>query len=225
MGKLVQVTKTVTRGRNRKVRKTVKASKVLKKAIQKEINKNVETKYYRALVSTAIAGLVDTTAERLPDAAGVMAKILQGDTVSTRSGNVIRVKSLSLKFRCTAIAAGTSAVIYLIKYSNCNGLAPTIADIWTDVTDLANSPRVIEKMDDYAILGKVDIKIGPGGSTNRLYSLNKSFKGAGLKVQYDANADDATSVESNNLYYVVQSSVADDVITLNGYYTLKYTDI
>jgi len=220
MGKLVQVTKTVTRGRRRRVRKNVRASKALKTVIQKEINKNIEDKYD---FSTAFSQTLDATAENCT-LVGLFAPIVQGITNTTRIGNEINVRSVKCTFRATAFSSVATGTVYLVKFKSCDGTNPVIGDIWRDISDIGVSDREPDFMDDYQILDKVVIQANKGVSLNNVYTLSKTFKGKGLKVRYDATAGLITDVEENNLFVIAQSHGSDDIITVAGVWRIKYQD-
>jgi len=225
MGKLVMYKRRRT-GRGKKV---PKASKGLRKVIQKEINKNIDDKYcdsYILVAGAATPYLVDTTAELVTMsnavdanavAYGIMAPIVQGVTEQTRIGDSIRVKRIELRMRCVGLTAGGSVTVHVVKYPQSNGAAPTIASIYTTPTDIANSTRNHLYLNDYQIIGKHTFQVDKGGATNRLFQWNKSYKGAGMNVTYDGTAFDIQYVESNNIFLVCQGyNVTDDTLLLSG---------
>lgn len=220
MGKLVQITKTVTRGRRRRVRKNVRASKTLKKVIQKEINKNVEDKnnYSTSFSNTlpAVAALIE--------ADGLMPGIVQGITSNTRIGNEINVQSVSCTFRATAFSSTLTGTVYLIRYKSTDGRQPVIGDIWNSIGDIGVSHREEDYRADYSILDKVVIQGNKGISLNNVYTLSKTFKGAGLKVKYDGNTTGFASVDENNLFVIGQAHSTGAVITVAGTWRIKYQD-
>jgi len=219
--------------RPRRRPRRVLPSKALKKIIQKEIHKDVERKFTDSLTQT-IAGaqpyLMDATAEFIPINAnndfGVCSNTIQGTTDNTRVGNEIRVKNLSLKFRAKAFSATATGVVYIVRFPQCNGLNPTIANVFQTVTDIASAHRNPTYMNDYHILGKIMIQANAGTTLNRVYSWSKSYKGAGLKVEYnDGTSGTDPEVEFNNVFLLAQSNGSDDVISINdGVFRVTYTD-
>jgi len=233
MGKLVKFVGK-RRGRARKARPV--ATKALRKVIQKEIHKDVERKFFDNQIS-ATGGftpyLLDSTAEVVTSeiggggaAYGMLPFIIPGNTQNTRVGEEIRVKRLSFNFRATAFTTTATGVLFIVRYPQCDGRAPTLNQIWSQVTDIATAERNVDYMNDYHILGKINISADKGISLNRLYSWSKTYKGAGLKVEYDATAADVTSVEFNNIFLIAQANGSDDVISIgNPIFRVSYTDM
>lgn len=227
MGKLVQFKPSKRSKRVRKSRPV--ASKVLRQVIQKEINKDAETKY-KDNAPTTTPYLVDATAEAVAfnnAGNGIMSNILQGTTAVTRIGNEIRVKRISLRFRATAFSATATATLFIVRFPQCNGATePTLANVWQQVNDIAVSHRDEDYLNDYHILGKITIQATAGTTLNRMYSWSKTYKNQGLKVEYDANADADGSVEYNNIYLIAQANGSDDTISLsNMVFRVEYKDI
>jgi len=235
MGKLVKFV-SKRRPRGRKARPV--ATKALRTVIQKEIHKDVERKFFDNVIS-ATGGLaaytLDATAEVVTSsadgtgavAAGMLPFIIQGITQQTRIGDELRVKHLSFKFRATAFTATATGVVFIVRYPQCDGRAPTLANIWSQVTDIATAERNPDYMNDYHILGKILIQADRGLTLNRTYSWSKSYKNAGLKVEYDAEPGSGavTDVEFNNIFIIAQANGSDDVISIgNPRFRVSYTD-
>lgn len=236
----------VTKARNQPYRKkgrkrVPKASKALKKVIQKEIKKGQEKKFvdnYTSATGAYAAYTIDNTAEVVPStintavaasSIGLLPGIIQGTTQQQRIGDEIRVTNLSLKFRVNGLTTTSSAVMYVVRYPQCGvggtGYLPTIANIWSQVSDIAVSHRNPDYMNEYHILGRIVIQCTQGTSLNREYSWSKSYKGAGLKVEYDATGGALDDVEFNNIFLIAQSNNSDDVVTVsNGVLRVTYTD-
>jgi len=237
MGKLVKFV-SKRRGRPRKARPV--ATKALKRAIQKEIHKDVETKYVDFTISVSGGSigpyLVDTTAEVVTgvlagggsssaNAIGLMPYIVQGTTQQQRIGDELRVKRLNLTFRATAFSPTVTGVVYIVRYPQTDGRLPTIGNIWNQVADIATAQRNPDYMNDYHILGKIMLLPDRGVALNRIYSWSKSYKGAGLKVEYSATNAAKEDVEFNNIFLIAQANGGDDTILIsNGNCRVTYTD-
>jgi len=233
----------VTKARNQPYRKkgrkrVPKASKALKKVIQKEIRKDQEKKYIDNVLSAtggAAPYLLDATAEVIPTSLtgasaqpyGMVRSIIQGTDQQTRIGDEIRVTNMSLKFRATSFSSTATGVVYIVRFPQSNGTVPntSVPLIWSNITDIAVSHRDVDHMNDYHILGRIFIQATAGTSLNRMYEWSKSYKGTGLKVEFDGSTSDYSDVEFNNVFLVAQSNGSDDVISItNGVFRLSYTD-
>jgi len=216
MGKVFRVFKAKRRVRRGK--KTLRASKNLKKIIQKEIHKDAELKYFDN-PTTANPYTLDATAEAIGINAignGLMSSIVQGTSNVTRVGGEIRVKRLSLRFRATAFSATATGVVFVVRFPQSNGGTPVLANIWAQVSDIAVAERDVDYKNDYHILGKILIQADRGTTLNRTYQWSKTYKGSGLKVEYDENAAADSAVEFNNVFLIAQSNGSDDVISLSN---------
>jgi len=233
MGKLVQF-KSLRKTKRRRGRK---AGKRLKAIIQKEIHKGAEKKFFDNTISAtggAAPYLLDATAEVVPSSLtgagasqmGMLPACLVGTSENQRIGDSIRVKRLSLKFRATAFSATATGVVYVVRSPEPDGVAPTIANLWSQVTDIAVANRNPNYLSDYHILGKILIQATAGTSLNRTYSWSKTYKGAGLKVVFDGATSAIDDVEQNNVFLIAQSNGSDDVISIsNGIFRVEYFDM
>lgn len=232
MGKLFKF--KAKKGRTR----PVKAGKRLKAIIQKEIHKDAEKKFLDNLIYATGGGsapyLLDATAEVVPTINtvggasvpyGLLAVIPEGTSNNTRIGDAIRVKSMVLRFRATAFSAVASGVVYVVRFPQSNGAAPTLANIWSQVTDIATAQRNPTYMNDYHILGKINISASNGTTLNKLFTWKKTYRGPGMKVTYDGSTSAIDDVESNNVFLIAQSNGSDDVISIsNGVFRVNYYD-
>lgn len=144
--------------------------------------------------------------------------IVQGDTDSTREGNIIHIKKiLSNLWIFDATAGGTMRVICFIDRQS-NGSTPAVADVLNTATLTSlYSPNTV---------------IGAGGSRfailwDEAFTYNQQFSAAttvaGLKrkavyksipVQFQANAGAAADVLTNQPWYIMISSNSSGTVRI-----------
>jgi len=198
----------------------VPVSKVVKKYVQKCVKRMIEKKYATAVIDQANVG-----------AAGSIlslgcAAITQGTSDSTRTGNIIRVVKLMVRFQVTSVV--TSLFRYLIVWDKqSNGTLPGVAEVLlnANVNGMYNPDTVVGHGGKrFTIVKDSLIPINPSiTAANQIYYRTHTFiKSMGRPVVYDASTGAATDLVSNNLFILyLDTSGTSDVV---GYSEIEFED-
>jgi len=215
---------TVATKKARQPRKLAKpAKKAVVKLIKKEMAKKIELKY----LDTAITGTIDATAELFPSNESLL-QIGTGDSVFSKDGSSIRVKSISIKGSivrtATALQLKDGIIrIAIVCFKHCDGGLPVLADIWDQVADIGTAHREFDTTADYNVLGMISLYDKPVHlnfvdatsstvtKTQRDFSWSHSWKN-GLPVKFNDTTTSGvyTGTEENNIFLIAQSIGADN---------------
>lgn len=174
-------------------RRALALAKHVKGLVNVEFKENVVSNTATAISATAFISSLDVMA--------------QGDTDATRSGNLIRVKSIQWEGFATihASAANTSLRIMVILDKQSNGANPGLSDILNDPSagDAIVSSRNIDGMHRFVVLYDRKFVLSQTGQGIVKW---KFYKKCSLPIRYDGNAGDITDLASNNILLVMVSN-------------------
>lgn len=181
---------------------------------------------------TSISAPMDATGE-VPATGGQLVLIPQGVTESTRVGRKACIKSIQLKgnvvFAPAASAnAASTAFLYLIQDTQCNGAAAAVTDVLTNANisvgliNLANSQR-------FRILKKwkwsMNSTAGATTAYNNVVKTMEWYKKVNIPIEYSSTTGAITEIRSNNLFLLAGSDQAsDDLITYAGTCRVRFSD-
>lgn len=205
-------------------------AKPAKKAVVKLIRKELKAVQELKFLTVSNTFTIDATTAVEAPAAGLMSGIIQTLDDHGRIGNEIMVKSISYRFIASGMAAASESYIAFVRFKDCRGAAPTIAQIYLDATGALYPPTSIRNPDflkDFQIVASKKLTLGSGGQTLKSFTLTHKFKGRGLKVRYDTAPGSGVvgDVEDNNIFIVAGCNGADDAVTVLGNLTVMYTDV
>lgn len=184
---------------------------------------------------TDLTFAVDNTAE-VP-ATGQLTLIPQGDTQSTRDGRAAYIKSIRVHGTVTAVPAAaanlaSTAIVYVILDTQCNGAAATASGDTGVVTsaDLTVANMNLANGDRFKILKKFVWTFNSlAGVTTAYGNVQRHFdwyKKCNITINYDnaAGTGAITTIRSNNIFLLAGSAGSDDVINVAGSCRLRFTD-
>lgn len=173
---------------------------------------------------------VDSTME-LP--ASTLNNVTQGDTVSSREGNSIMVKSIEWNFDFSQqpAAATTAASIvhfWLIQDRQPNGAAPGVTTIFTS-DNAAQATAIVGQQYRFKVLKK-DVLVfnaaaGVSGAFNQCcQNLQGYYKfKKPVQVRFSGNAGTVADVTTNNFFIVMGSTYSDDTVVYTGWTRIRFT--
>lgn len=176
-------------------KKYVKKSKNFVKAVQKIVNKNLETKHHEIKLDNYTIQDV----ARSPIDYGLFG-IAQGNDNASRDGNQIQVKSIKLNGFITG--ADTYNNIRLLIYKSKNVVPMSTAG------DAISFNGFVDK-DKYIVYKDMYIPLNSTGAYTKRLGYTKLFKGSGLKVKYDGGVA-ADCITEWRLYAVSDSTAIAD---------------
>lgn len=231
--------KTRKRGnsKRRMSKKNGPSNKTLARKIKHIENDLIELKFldlYNSAVPIVAAGYSD-----------YLSSIAQGDTSSTRTGNVVWPTSIQIKMNLTtstAVLVPTVVRIILFWDQQSNGAAPVLSGAPTSnslldsgtITDTTISPRNYNTIKRYKILKDKTYTITPqvegtvvAGVTTATLSLTKHIqliKKLSRTVKYDDTSAVITSSVTNALHIAYFTNLAADTPVAKAGYRIYYKD-
>lgn len=180
---------------------------------------------------TALSFAFDATGE-VP-ATGQLNLIPQGVTESTRVGRLCVLKSIQLRgqflFQPGAGAnAATTAYLYLVMDTQCNGAAAAITDVLTSnamvgaLVNLNNSMR-------FRILKRFVVPLVACAGVTTAYNQTlvplDYFKKLDVPLDFSSTTGAITEIRSNNLFLLAGSDGnSDDLIAFGGNARVRFSD-
>lgn len=173
--------------------------------------------------------------------------ITQGDSVNTRTGNIINPTSLMVKLHLNPDVDNANATrIRIVAFwdRQVNGVTPTLVSVNngvldnTTITDTTITPRNYNTIDRYKIfydkmitfnpiLAETVTLAGAVTTTTTVISLEKTvMKNWKLnrKLKYDANTGAMTDLVSNGVFVALFSDQAVNTPTVTGGIRMYYRD-
>jgi len=169
----------------------------------------------------------DTTGE-VP-ATGQLALIAQGDTESTRDGRLAVIKSIQIRGSVTLVPAAaanpsSTAFLYLILDTQCNGAAAAITDVFTS-NEMAVNMLNLNNSGRFRILKKWVMNFNPSAGVTTAYANTvkqlEFYKRCNIKMDWSSTAGAITEIRSNNLF-LCAGATSDDLIQMNGTCRLRF---
>lgn len=118
----------------------------------------------------------------------------QGDTITTRDGDSIWIKSSHLKGYVQADSTNPRAMlrVLVVQWLENSGTAPTLGDILEDTSfvDALNSPYKVNGKAEFRVL--MDNRFSVSNLDTGIRSINKFLKPKVRKIQFDAGATTCT---------------------------------
>ncbi len=192
-------------------KKALALARHVKGLVNVEFKENVVTNTATAVTTSAFINSLDVMA--------------QGDTDATRSGNLIRVKSIQWEGFATihASAANTSLRIMVILDKQSNGANHALADILNDATagDAIVSSRNIDGMHRFIVLYDRKFILSQTGQGIVKW---KFYKKVSLPIRYDGNAGNITDLASNNITLVMVSNEATNAPAVTHSGRIRFID-
>lgn len=203
----------------RKVGYTPQVKKAVKDYVKGQVNRMTETKV--KVIKATYADL-EAASQRVIQ----VSEVSTGGDTSTRSGSVIEPLRIKAKIAVKATAATTNPYVVrvmLIKAKQCDGTAPTLADILPDAsgdlkylavdqplvdtagTALAQGKRKFQVMYDRTRV--ISYATADASHGLKMFSINKKLSG---KTVYIGNG--ATDEGNNQYYLFIHTDAADDLI-------------
>lgn len=153
----------------------------------------------------------------------------QGNTASTREGNKIIIKrisvALSLVYDPVATNTYNNIEIWLMQDTQCNGAAAT----WDDVANNANITRAMMDLaytQRFRIIKRFKVTFNNTAGVDGAYAPQcKSIrwsKKVNIPIDYATNNGDITDIKSNNLFLVWGCWGGTDATTVTGYFRIRY---
>lgn len=183
---------------------------------------------------TALVFNFDTTAEcSTSNLTGNVHIVPQDDTPSGREGRHISIKSLQMRGNITFVpgasaTAASTAYLWLILDTQCNGANPAITDPFTTnvastmLVNLANDKR-------FKIIKKWKWSmVSTAGVTTAYNNVTKTmnyYKKCNIPITYDQTATTGaiTTTRQNSIFLAFGSdTLTDDLISYNGVCRIRY---
>jgi len=201
---------------------------------QNILNKQ-ELKFFDTAISTAI----DTTTEVITQCNLVD----QGDTASTRDGNIIEVKSLEIQGRFAQVpgaAANSAPIVYLWvvldRQPNGAALTPvgavgTTAYLVDPSGNGLNQALLPLPANQYRFktLARIQVELtSPAGVTTAYNNVSKNFSWykkfkKPIQIRFNSPGSGIVSVSTNNLSIVAGCTDADDTVSFIGTARIRFT--
>ena len=185
-----------------------KPSSQWRKAVQKVVSKNLETK--TAVFSHSADPIQDNGRTPIDDD---LTGLVQGDSQNERVGNQIRLKSITFDGFFTV--ADTTNSIRMVLYN------PYDTDDSLSGSALAFNGNI--DLDKFRVLRDIWIPLASGGPANARKRFRVNFKGSGLRIQWSDTTATSQTLNRPRLYIVSDSAAVSDP-ELSGHVRVKYTD-
>lgn len=177
------------------------------KAVQKIIDRNVETKTHVLQYSTTI---MDPGRSPLDNS---LVELTQGDTQSGRDGNEVRIKSVQGDFFITGADSTNSIRVILYKPKNVSD------SLSADAIDFNGTPD----LDKYVILRDWLVCTNSTGAMCKRLRFKKFFRGSGMSCRYTGSSGTTITTNKLSLYMVSDSGAISDP-GVEGYVRVRYKD-
>lgn len=148
--------------------------------------------------------------------------MLQGTSVSQRTGNNIFIKYVNIRVKAVAGGAETGFFLRLgvVQDRQPNGAAPAATDIWT-VDDLLSN-RQLNKSERFKIWADSTLD---SVADSRVLTWIRYINMRDMKTQYMANAGTVADISKNSLYFYCNAASIANNLTVAGYARVCYYDI
>lgn len=153
--------------------------------------------------------------------------IAQGDTTSTRTGEAVRVVSISYKGTFSSFSTTTPfyRVALVQDLQTISDTAPSAANIFTDGIATANPVTVLPNLatlERFRVLYMSDIYNGLALTAGQQIPYYEFSMMCNIKVDYNGTA--STDQQKNAIYAVFLTDDAANVVDYNGVVRLGFTD-
>jgi len=163
--------------------------------------------------------------------------VTQGDTATTRDGNVIVISSLEIQGRLAyvpqgAATAASCAYMWIILDRQADGTAPTATGNATSVLTGSNTCDLLPLPANqwtFKTLGKIVVPMVATAGVTTAYNNSyadvhwyKKFKN-GLEIRFNGNAGTVADVMSNNILLIAGAMDTDDAISFTGVARIRFT--
>ncbi len=148
---------------------------------------------------------------------------VKGDTLSTRDGRVVRLKSLQYSFFFTMNTSATSSHVRLIFFidKQPSGVAPIVAQLLD--TQSVVSFRNLDNRKRFVILKDFVVTLSNVGATKNAY--RDHYRDLDMRTIYnDANLGTIFDIESNALYLIMFSNEATNTPTVERATRVRFID-
>lgn len=178
---------------------------------------------------TTLSFSFDATGE-VP-ATGQLALIPQGDTESTRDGRKAVIESIQI--RASVVASPTTATtfastahLYLVQDTQCNGAAAAATDVFTS-TNFGQAMLNLNNSGRFRILKHWQHTFVPGAGVAAAYNQTRKqieiFQKCNIPVDWSSTTGAITEIRSNNIFLLAgTANDSDDDIALSGQCRLRF---
>lgn len=167
--------------------------------------------------NVAISGTISSTATL-----ALLNAVTIGDTIDSRDGNTIRLKSVEYNLQFAMVGAvPADCRVILALWKSPRGVAPATADIATSITSL----RDLDNRRDLLILRDHKWTMVAGASSQT--KLISNYRKIDMKQVFNANNNgDITDIEEIGLYLFFMSTIApaSDPPTVSGNARIRFID-
>lgn len=187
-------------------------------------------------LDTSISTLIDATPELINNTLNL---VTQGDTASTRDGNVIVISSIEIIGRLAQVPAAATVsapivYIWLILDRQCNGNAPAatgsaLSPLQYDGTNACTLRPIPANQWTFKTIKKWAIPLnsqaGVSTAFNNVscdFSYYKKFKN-GLEIRFNGNGGTISDIMSNNLFLLAACQDTDDTVNFTGNCRIRFT--
>lgn len=149
--------------------------------------------------------------------------ITQGDTVSTRTGNTIRVKSVEINSQFILNPGLSNSVIrqLLVIPLKTNGMVPNFSDIIQAGGTNTIAPRNLLLRSNFLILKDERIDLVAGHNS---VVTHKCYRKVDIKTVYEVANTLISGISSHPIYVIYLSNMSTLGPSVNYYHRIRYLD-
>lgn len=175
---------------------------------------SVEWKSQSGSLSSAITSTATVT---------LLNGIAQGTDYNQRAGRKATFRSVMVRgFLENADANNNQVRILLVADKQCNGAAPTVADIITS-SNPTNGFKNLDNSSRFKVLGdlRVALNINASGSVRQF----KIYRRIYVNTRYDGTGSAVTDITTNSIYLLMVSTDATGGVLHMTDWRIRYTDV
>ena len=147
--------------------------------------------------------------------------IVQGDTISQRSGSVIVVKKLGVSLNAFITTVTAALRVIVVSDTHANSAIPTVSDVLDSASYLAGRNGINIQNKRFNFLYDRRHSMCAGGSNQQL-SLELDFP-LRTRVAYTGTTDVAAANGTNSFYFIILADTAA-LVTYSFNFHMQYTD-